>query len=250
MLTALAVCFLVAGAQSSQEVSATLTEVTTVAASQLAGAEVLSTRDIERLVALESEKQLLGCTDSTACLAEVAGAMGARLVIFGELGSLDDQLLLTLNLYDANHAKSVARQIVRGPTLTAVADGIDDAIRLLVTPTLATIDAKPVRLLVMQMRNLRSDTAAVVPPPPAMSGLSLVGVTGVGLGLAAAAVGGAFGVLAINNDGAANKPDTTQVDAVALESTRDQQALVANILYASGAIVALGGAALWIWGIE
>ncbi len=159
MLTALAVCFLVAGAQSPQEVSATLTEVATVAASQVAGAEVLSTRDIERLVALESEKQLLGCTDSSACLAEVAGAMGARLVIFGELGSLDDQLLLTLNLYDANQAKSVSRQIVRGPTLTAVADGIDDAIGLLVAPTLATIDAKPVRLLVMQIQTLRPDEA-------------------------------------------------------------------------------------------
>jgi hypothetical protein len=110
---------LIVATTPAPEVAATLTEVTAVAAASVRGTEVLSTRDIEKIMELESQKQLVGCNASD-CLAELAGALGARLVVFGELGALDDQLVLTLNLYDAESARSIARQLVQGPKNAAV----------------------------------------------------------------------------------------------------------------------------------
>ena len=248
MPTPLVVALLLASAPSPQEVSSTLTELATVAAARQSRVEVLSTRDIERMVALESQKELVGCDSSTDCLAEVAGALGARLVVFGELGALDDQLLLTLNLYDANAARSVGREVVRGASLTAIADGIDASIGALLTPTLATIEAPSTRVLVMQMKAIGlADEEEAVDGPGA---LAIAGMSTVGLGVAVAVAGGVFGLLANQSDAEGVKGTTTQRAAADLEATRDQQALAANILFVSSAVVAGAGAGLWIWGME
>src|SRR3712207_6923041 len=37
---------------------------------------------------LEAAKQSVGCADDSSCLADVAGAMGAELVVFGAAGKL------------------------------------------------------------------------------------------------------------------------------------------------------------------
>jgi hypothetical protein len=73
--------------------------------------EVLSADDLRRAMALEGEKQKIDCvTDS--CLAEIAGALGAQLVIFGDVGALGDQLVLTLTLFDA-HAAATRHRVSR-----------------------------------------------------------------------------------------------------------------------------------------
>jgi hypothetical protein len=77
--------------------------------------EVLTSTDLRKAVALEGEKQAAGCDDDS-CLAEIAGALGAELVVFGEVTKLGDGLLITLNLFEATTAKSAGRVSIEAPT--------------------------------------------------------------------------------------------------------------------------------------
>lgn len=51
----------------------------------------------------------MGCGDSS-CLAEIAGAMGAEFVVFGDVGKLGETFVINLNLFDNNAVRpSVGR---------------------------------------------------------------------------------------------------------------------------------------------
>ena len=51
--------------------------------------QVISQQDIATMLGLERQKQLMGCADdSTSCLAELSGALGARFVMSGTLTRL------------------------------------------------------------------------------------------------------------------------------------------------------------------
>src|SRR5690242_2520281 len=60
--------------------------------------DVLSGADVKQLIALEAQKQSVGCTDDSSCLADVAGALGAELVVFGNAGKLGTLFNLNINL--------------------------------------------------------------------------------------------------------------------------------------------------------
>ncbi len=64
--------------------------------------------DAERAIELEGERAELGCAESS-CLAEIAGALGADLVVFGDVSRLDALLVVNLNVFDSTQATSVAR---------------------------------------------------------------------------------------------------------------------------------------------
>jgi hypothetical protein len=70
--------------------------------------EVVTSADVEKLIALESERQTAGC-DEASCLSEIAGALGARLVVFGDITQLDESYAISLSLFDSEEARSVAR---------------------------------------------------------------------------------------------------------------------------------------------
>lgn len=92
----------------------TVQTLTGIISAELAGylaLDVMANADVRRMLELEGQKQSVGCGDSS-CLADIAGAMGARLVVFGSLGKLGDSLVVHLNLYDSDKATSVGRQFV------------------------------------------------------------------------------------------------------------------------------------------
>lgn len=70
--------------------------------------EVLAQDEIRALLKNEQNQQLLGCSDD-GCLAELAGALGADLVLSGKIGRLPEGYALSFVLIDAQRAKSVAR---------------------------------------------------------------------------------------------------------------------------------------------
>lgn len=80
---------------------------------------VVAADELKRLVELEGERQGLGC-DTDSCLGEIAGAMGARFVVFGDLGRLGSTYLLNLRAYDSTTATVIAREHVEAPTLDAL----------------------------------------------------------------------------------------------------------------------------------
>ena len=111
--------------------------------------EIITNSDMRQMVALEAEKQSMGCADDSSCLAELAGAMGARFVMFGEVGKLGKNIIITVNLFDSQEAKAAGRVIVRAKSLDEVPDKIPPALTKLVkkfvpqTPVAAAVVSPP-----------------------------------------------------------------------------------------------------------
>jgi hypothetical protein len=72
------------------------------------GMSIVSQADVRALLALEANKQALGCTD-TACMTEIAGSLGAELMISGELSLLGTTWVASLTLVRVAGAEVVRR---------------------------------------------------------------------------------------------------------------------------------------------
>ena len=70
--------------------------------------KVFGQSDMAAMIELASNKQVLGC-DTTACMAEIAGAMGADLVLTGHVSRLGKKMLLILKIIDPLKSDVVAR---------------------------------------------------------------------------------------------------------------------------------------------
>lgn len=89
--------------------------------------DVITGQDLRQMAKLEVEKQKSGCVDNS-CLAELAGAMGARYVVFGKVGKLAERTIITLNLFDSQEAKAVDRAVVSTPDIGSIPDLLPAAV--------------------------------------------------------------------------------------------------------------------------
>ena len=136
----------------------TLTSLVTAHLARYPQLDVLSGADLKRLVDLEAQKQSAGC-DEGSCLSEIAGAIGAQLVFFGQAGKLGSTIVVTLNVFDANKGQAVGRQVIEARDLgqlpALVGPAVDQMVRPLferlragggvgdVPPGLSTVRADP-----------------------------------------------------------------------------------------------------------
>ncbi len=111
----------------------TLTSLVTAHLARYPQLDVMSSVDIKRLVDLEAQKQSVGC-DQGACLAELAGAMGAQLVFFGQAGKLGSTIVLTLDVFDAQKNEAVGRQPIEARDLSQLPALVGPAIDAMVQP--------------------------------------------------------------------------------------------------------------------
>jgi hypothetical protein len=88
--------------------------------------DVLSTRDIQSMLDTEAEKQAAGCDGNSSCLAEVAGALGAAVVVAGETTAIGSGFMVQLTLLEPR----AARVLARGSAKASVEEDIPDAARL------------------------------------------------------------------------------------------------------------------------
>lgn len=139
-----------------------------------AALEIIAQGDIRQMVDFEAEKQAMGC-DTTSCLAEIAGAMGASYVLFGRVGRLDDVLFVQLNLFDSSKGRTIAREEVRAQKLSELPDLVRPALARLVAPLTGEEPPAPV---VAQQAEPASDGGLSGPllwGGAALAGLGLVG---------------------------------------------------------------------------
>src|ERR1700722_5138854 len=94
---------------ASPDVAETLTQVVTEQAGRTAGFSAISQAELGSLLGVEKQKQLLGCGDQS-CLAEIGGALGARLVLSGRLRRGGESYVLQLPLLDTQKAQIRARE--------------------------------------------------------------------------------------------------------------------------------------------
>lgn len=82
-----------------------LSEVALTAASTMGGFEVIGRSDIAAMIGFEKQKQVLGCTEDSSCLAEVGGALGVDLIMVGSLGRLGSLYRIDLKIVDTKKAR-------------------------------------------------------------------------------------------------------------------------------------------------
>lgn len=96
------------------EVARTLSDVVAAAVGREPGFNVKSAGDIRAQLGREASQELLGCNeaDGTCNVAEIAGALGAELIVFGSVGVLGTRTIVSTNLYDTEHQLSAGREQV------------------------------------------------------------------------------------------------------------------------------------------
>jgi TolB-like protein len=85
-----------------------LTELVIDRISKLKRYSVIGQKDLDKMLSWEQGKQLKGCTD-TACLVQIAGALGAEFYVEGSVGSYGSQYIITLKLMDAYNVRVIER---------------------------------------------------------------------------------------------------------------------------------------------
>lgn len=162
----------------------TLTGIVSAELAAYTDLDVMADADVRRMLELEGEKQSVGCGD-TSCLADIAGAMGARLVVFGSVGKLGDTLVLHLNLYDSQKAQSVGRQFLETKDVATLPRLLQPKLRALLQRTY-----EDQRLVLPELPKDETPAPLPVAPPPSPPRSPLVPAVLVGAG-AAGVVGGA-----------------------------------------------------------
>ena len=123
-------------AQSVDKATAELlTSAVGVVASRHPSVTVLTSADLRQLISVEEDKQIAGCADqSESCMAEVASALGAEFVVYGDVGRLGDATTVTLNLVDTTASKPLARELLRATSLEVMPELMHDAFNRMLLP--------------------------------------------------------------------------------------------------------------------
>jgi hypothetical protein len=180
---------------------------------------VVSSEDMRRTLDVEAQKRAAGCTEGDAsCLAEIAGALGTRFLVYGNAGKLGELVVVNISLYDADKQTSVGRETVEAPRVEALLDPLRAASDRLLTPLVGAPPAGP---------------------SPMFWGGAVVGVLGLGGVVTGVAIG-------LANENAVNE----KPDFVDKQSAKDAAvsgwtvAAVSGGAFALGAVLAVAGLAL------
>jgi hypothetical protein len=232
---------------------ATLTSLITAALSNDTRLDVLSSSDVREVMAFEGDKQALGCADESSCLAEVAGAMGARLVVFSQLGGLGNQRILTLNLFDAHAGRAQARVVIKAASVEGLGEQLDDAVKRL-TASVTESGEGPTKMVVLEVKAAAAGDQATADPSieePEASGTPWLLVGGgvvAGAGVLTVATGGVLVAIAAQQDGDAAKASTQREAEQTLEA-RDGLAVGAYAAWAVGAALVIVGGVVAVAGL-
>lgn len=107
---------------------AALTDVFAAALDEARWFRLVAPRDVTAALALERQKELLGCSVDQSCLAELAGALGVDYVAAASVGRVGESLLVSARLIDPRRGAAVARSSVTAEPEQLVA-AVGDAAR-------------------------------------------------------------------------------------------------------------------------
>jgi hypothetical protein len=196
--------------------------------------QVTSGADLRGLIGFDRERQLLGCTE-TSCMTEIAGSLGVEYLLFSEASKVGDVWLLSMTLLDSRKALAVSRITRRASSLNELVPLAGEALATVLEPVLGTAPGA---------------TAPAAPDgtvsAPSSSPTLAFAVGGAGLALAAG--GAVFGVLALRaherQQTAADAGDRAGYDAASAAVRRNR--LLADGLYVAGGLAVATGLVLWL----
>jgi TolB-like protein len=117
-----------------------LSEVGLTEASRFRSLEIIGQSDIGAMLGLEKQRQLLGCKEDSACMAEIGGALGVDYMLVGSLGRMGNLLRLDLKLLDARKARVLERF---GETVEGEEDRLLPAMQRGVAELLTSVGGAP-----------------------------------------------------------------------------------------------------------
>ena len=203
-------------------------------------ADVLTSADLRNALDLEAQKQVASCDDGASCLAEIAQALDAHVVLSGNLSSLEDEWLLQVSAYDARQASSAGRRTVRATTRKDLATAAEVAGRELIAPLLVgKSQTERLRVLILDVAVTQPGAGAVstvVEGPSPYGWFTVAGGSVAGLGAGA-------GVFAIAADIVASTPPTSVKEANSAAQARGPSMLG----YGAAAVLLSVGAGLIIY---
>lgn len=103
-------------------VGSTLTEVLTSEVASVSHLQVIGASDIKSLLGFQAQKQILGCSEDSSCLAQIGGALGVDLLVSAEVGRVGGTYVVSVKLIRIDEAK------VEGRTYETVKGRIDAVI--------------------------------------------------------------------------------------------------------------------------
>jgi hypothetical protein len=221
-----------------------LTGIAAQGAATNPNADVLTSSDLKTALDLEAQKQLASCSESSSCMAEIAAALDADVVVTGTLLAVGEGLTLQLAAYDAKKAASAGRRVLRAATIDGFSTDLEATSRGFIEPLIAGRTAqKKLRVLVLDFDAAPAEPVLGLParkvePEPSKPGwLSIVGGGTAGIGLVSSASGGILLFLA-DGANAAIAADPRPI----LKEQRDLAKQRDAVLYPG--IAALGGGVL------
>jgi len=163
----------------------TLTGALAARAARFRSLDVISSIDLRQLADLRANQAAAGCDDASAsCMAELAHALGAELVLASRAGKLDAVTVVTLQLFNVADTTAEGRASVQGWSLVEVSDQLGPAVDELLE---RATGEKP--------EEARAPSYTAAPRPEASSALSLGLWVGGGVAAGVGILAGVFGAV-------------------------------------------------------
>jgi|GEM_PF-1374936 len=154
-----------------------LTEAITLLFAKQLDLEVQSAHSLIDRATLSAEQQAAGC-DSSACLAEIANAMGARFVTFTRVVRIGEQQILRCDIFDSHAGRTLALGSVQGQQVAELFAALPHLVDDLVVESGGGLP-----------RRTTPRSLAVMPEEGAPAPLVTTGLTVAGSGLVVGAIG-------------------------------------------------------------
>ena len=218
---------------SRAELGPLLTEVALSELTRDGCCELITQADLALVLGFERQQQVLGCSESNTCLAELAGAMNAQYLLVGQIGRLGDRLRVDLKLVDTKSARAVFRQ----GEFAANEDALADAVLGLVRGAARLLrPAPPAPVVVVKAGPSR------VPAVLMLGGAVALGAGALGLGLSA---NGDYQRLKSTwNEGAPADPAAYRQTFSAESGSIHGRAIASDVL--TGTAIVATGIGLWL----
>jgi curli biogenesis system outer membrane secretion channel CsgG len=216
---------------------------------KLKGASVIGLDEVKAMLDLEAQKQLTGCTEAS-CIAEIAAALGADVLIIGQIALVNGERVFGVKRIDQGTAQTVG-----DVNLRLVDEGGDECLASIGTTVQKLFPELPLRE--GETRGVSEAIALRLHPPPLAPPVPIAGMAVAGVALTVAA-----GALVVNQ--VVYHSTTAELAAVKKGEAVDggwlnQQNLYVGVSFgvtvASAAIgvglgAASGAAAIWLtdWG--
>ena len=115
----------------------TITDVVSTAFARHKELDVVAAADLRAMMNVEAAKQASACSGTDSCMADVAQALGADLLVHGSVGKLGDLLVVNVSLFDARVNRAIGREKVESTDaseLSALLESAVDKLCALVAP--------------------------------------------------------------------------------------------------------------------